>query len=77
MKFKLEFLYQDDHLLVVNKPAGILSIPDRFVPEKPNLVDLLKKQYDRVWIVHRLDKETSGAICFALDAETHQALSIQ
>lgn len=74
---KLDVLYRDDHLVVVNKPAGVLSIPDRFVPEKPNLVDLLQKQTEKVWIVHRLDKETSGAICFALDADTHRDLSTQ
>lgn len=74
---KLEVLYQDDCLVVVNKPADILTIPDRFVPEKPNLLDLLQAEYGQVWVVHRLDKATSGAICFALDATTHKALSRQ
>ncbi len=74
---RLEILYQDQDLIVVNKPAGMLSIPDRFVPEKPNLVHQLSLQFDKVWVVHRIDKETSGAICFALNADAHRALSQQ
>lgn len=74
---KLEKLYQDQHLVVVNKPADILTIPDRFVPERPNLLDMLRAEYEQVWVVHRLDKATSGVICFALDAATHKALSLQ
>ncbi|HKK75671.1 MAG TPA: RluA family pseudouridine synthase [Saprospiraceae bacterium] len=74
---KLEILYQDKYLIVVNKPADVLSIPDRFVPEKPNLLDILRKEFGQVWVVHRLDKATSGVICFALDADTHKALSMQ
>lgn len=77
MKEKLDFLYRDEHVVVLNKPAGYLSIPDRFVPEKPNLVNQLEQIFEKIWVVHRLDKETSGAICFALDAETHRSLSMQ
>lgn len=77
MKGKLDFLYRDEHLVVLNKPSGYLSIPDRFVPEKPNLVHQLEQTFEKAWIVHRLDKETSGAICFALNAETHRSLSMQ
>ena len=61
----MDFLYRDEHLVVLNKPAGYLSIPDRFVPEKPNLVHQLEGIFEKIWVVHRLDKETSGAICFA------------
>lgn len=74
---KLEILYQDQYVVVVNKPADILSIPDRFVPDKPNLLNILQARFGQVWVVHRLDKATSGVICFALDAETHKALSLQ
>ncbi|HQW12067.1 MAG TPA: RluA family pseudouridine synthase [Saprospiraceae bacterium] len=72
---EVEIIYADDYLLVVNKPAGLLSIPDRFHPEKPNLSHLLGKYSERLYTVHRLDKETSGIICFAKDAKTHAALS--
>jgi len=73
----LEILFENEDLVILNKPAGVLSIPDRFVPEKPNLVHQLEQKYEKAWIVHRLDKDTSGAICFALNAETHRDLSLQ
>jgi len=76
-KDTLDILYQDDDLLMANKPAGLLSIPDRYVPEKPNLQHLLNRRYEKVWVVHRLDKDTSGVICFALNEEAHRDLSLQ
>ncbi len=74
---KINIIYEDDHLLVVNKPPLLLSIPDRYSPDKPNLKYFLQKQYDKVLTVHRLDKETSGVICFAKDERTHRELSLQ
>lgn len=62
---------------MVNKPADFLSIPDRFVAKKPNLVTFLKKKRDAIFTVHRLDKETSGVIVFAKTAEAHRHLSLQ
>lgn len=72
-----EVLYQDPDLIILNKPPGILSIPDRFVPDKPNLLHQLQEMLGEVWVVHRLDRETSGAICFARNAEAHRHLSLQ
>lgn len=77
MKKKLEVIFEDDHLIVVNKTAPLLSIPDRFNAEKTNLYHLLQKQYGEIFIVHRLDKETSGVICFAKTTQAHQHLSKQ
>lgn len=77
MRNRLEIIYEDDDLLVVNKPAGLLSIPDRYVPDKPNLQDMLKKQYGEIWVVHRLDRETSGLICFGKTEAAHKSLSRQ
>lgn len=76
-KQKPVILYQDEHLIVANKPPGLLSIPDRFAPEKPNLLALLTHQYGKVWTVHRIDRETSGLICFARNEEAHRHLSQQ
>ncbi len=76
-KTKTELLFQDDHLLVANKPPGLLSIPDRHHPELPNLQALLTKRFGRTWVVHRLDRETSGALCFGRNAEAHRDLSLQ
>jgi RluA family pseudouridine synthase len=74
--FDLPILFIDDHLLAVNKPAGLPTLPDGYDKNAPCLIDLLKQQYDRVWVVHRLDKETSGVIIFARTAEVHRALNI-
>lgn len=74
---KPEVVYEDDDLLLVNKPPHLLTIPDRYAPEKPNLFEQLNELYGKVWVVHRLDRETSGLICFAKNEETHRDLSIQ
>ena len=70
-------LFADDHLLVVNKAPGLLSIPDRFGHEKENLLGLLQRQYENVFTVHRLDRETSGILVFARNEAAHRALSMQ
>ncbi len=76
-KEKPEILFEDEYLILANKPPGLLSIPDRFAPEKPNLLALLNRQYGKVWTVHRIDRETSGLICFARNEEAHRHLSQQ
>lgn len=73
----LEILHADEDLVVVNKPAGMLSIPDRFILDKPNLVQALQAQYGEIWVVHRLDRETSGIICFARNEAAHRHLNAQ
>ncbi len=71
----LEILYEDIHMIAVNKAAGVLSIPDRFNPDISNLITQLKKLYPEVLPVHRLDKYTTGINLFAKDADSHAALS--
>jgi RluA family pseudouridine synthase len=70
-------VYEDDSLIVAEKPAFMLSIPDRFSPEKENLLDLLRETREEVYTVHRLDRETSGIILFAKTREAHRDLSLQ
>jgi len=69
-------IYQDEYLLAVNKPAGLPTLPDGYNRAAPCLIDLLKPQMGRVWVVHRLDRETSGVIVLARTAEIHRALNI-
>ncbi|MEI8278315.1 MAG: RluA family pseudouridine synthase [Bacteroidota bacterium] len=72
----MEVLYEDSDLIIVNKPAGLLVIPDRFDTNMPCLNKLLETQLkSKVWVVHRLDRDTSGVICFAKNEETHRHLS--
>ena len=73
MKFP-EILFENDALIVLNKPAGLLSVPDR-KQSSPSLKDLLIVRYGQIFTVHRLDRETSGVIVFAKNAETHRYLS--
>lgn len=72
---KPEIIYEDAALVIVNKPSGLLTIPDRHNPEKANLQDQLARKYEKIFTVHRLDRETSGIICFTRTAEAHAALS--
>jgi 23S rRNA pseudouridine1911/1915/1917 synthase len=77
MKHSLDIIYEDDSLVALNKPAGLLSIPDRHDPEKPSLYQMLLEKYGDILIVHRLDKGTSGLIVYARTPEAHRHLSLQ
>jgi RluA family pseudouridine synthase len=73
----MKILFQDQQLIVIDKPAGLSVLPDGWEKDSEYLVKILEEQYDKVFIVHRLDKITSGVMVFARDAETHRALNIQ
>jgi 23S rRNA pseudouridine1911/1915/1917 synthase len=62
--------------IAINKPSGLLSIPDREGKEV-SLKQVLKEKYGDIFTVHRLDKDTSGLIVFAKNAESHKQLSQQ
>ncbi len=81
--FDIEILYEDDDLLVINKPSDLVVHP---APSHtgPTLVDWLKKKgislstisgEERHGIVHRIDKDTTGALVIAKNNESHQKLS--
>lgn len=73
----LDVIYEDEYYIACNKAAGILSIPDRFNHDIPNVVSALKKKYEEVIPVHRLDKFTSGVNIYAKNAEAHRLLSME
>ena len=73
----LEFLHVDADILVVNKPAGLPVLPDGWQPNAPYLLRLLESDFGQPWVVHRLDKVTSGVIVFARNPEAHRALDLQ
>ncbi|WP_194090260.1 bifunctional tRNA pseudouridine(32) synthase/23S rRNA pseudouridine(746) synthase RluA [Vibrio hibernica] len=68
-----EIVYQDNHILVANKPAGLLSIPGRLPEHHDSLWSRLREDYPDIQVVHRLDMATSGLMLFALtkSAERH------
>ncbi|MGB0932521.1 MAG: RluA family pseudouridine synthase, partial [Chitinophagales bacterium] len=71
----IEIVFEDQDLLIVNKPPSIYTLPDRYNPQIPNLYGYLQRKYGEIFIVHRLDAETSGIICFAKNKEAHRKLS--
>ncbi len=75
MKSSIEIIYQDESILVVNKPAGLLSAPDRYDEEAPVVAKELEPDFGDLWPVHRLDKDTSGVLLFARDADAHRIIS--
>ncbi len=70
-------LHADEHILVVDKPAGVPVLPDGWDANAPYLRRLLENEFGRVWVVHRLDKGTSGVILFARTPEAHRRLNAQ
>lgn len=74
---KIEILYADDDMVIANKPAGMLVIPDRFDETLTSLKRQLETQLQiQLWVVHRLDRDTSGIICFAKNEAAHKFLSM-
>ena len=78
-KFPFEILFEDDHLIVVNKPSGLLTIATDKEKER-TLYHIVrdyvvsKNPHGRIFIVHRLDKDTSGIVLFAKDEKTKNQL---
>ncbi len=73
-------IHQDDHIVVLNKVSGLLVAQDRWDPDAPRLDALasetLCKEGERLFAVHRIDKDTSGLIVYAKTEEAHRALSM-
>ena len=85
INFDIDIIYEDDDILIVNKPTGLIVHPAPSVKE-PTLVDWLRYKgislstisgEERHGIVHRIDKETTGALVVAKNNEAHQSLSEQ
>jgi len=71
----LDIIFENDDFIAINKPSGLLSIPDRIGKER-SLKDYLKERYGNIYTVHRLDRGTSGIILFAKTEDSHKALSL-
>lgn len=76
MKVSELVIFENDDFIALNKPTGLLSIPDREGKEV-SLKNLLQEKYGIIFTVHRLDRDTSGLIVFAKNEATHRHLSIQ
>ncbi|WP_462146123.1 bifunctional tRNA pseudouridine(32) synthase/23S rRNA pseudouridine(746) synthase RluA [Pseudoalteromonas gelatinilytica] len=73
----LSIVYQDDDLLIVNKPSGLLTVPGKDPKHADCLIARVNRVFPTAKIVHRLDMATSGIICLAMHKEAHRNLSIQ
>ncbi len=68
-------VYQDEHLLIVNKPAGLLAVPGRGADKQDCLISRVQATLPQALVVHRLDQATSGLVMFALSPALQKKLS--
>lgn len=78
----LNVLYEDQHLIVLNKPAGLLAVPLERKGEETSIFDQVEEHFRshgkrKTFVVHRIDRDTSGVVLFAKDVRTHAALKQQ
>ncbi|ADD75855.1 tRNA pseudouridine32 synthase/23S rRNA pseudouridine746 synthase [Pantoea sp. PA1] len=73
----LHILYQDAHIMVVNKPSGLLSVPGRLDEHKDSVMTRIQRDYPEAESVHRLDMATSGVIVVALTKAAERELKRQ
>jgi 23S rRNA pseudouridine1911/1915/1917 synthase len=76
IKIEQHIIFENEDLVAINKPSGLLTIPDREGKET-SLKQILKAKYGDIFTVHRLDKDTSGIVVFAKKEEPHKYLSQQ
>ena len=67
-------LYEDDHLLAVNKLSGELTVRGKGKVQKLPLLDFLKQDYPGIKAIHRIDYETSGVVVFAKNSNVEQKI---
>jgi 23S rRNA pseudouridine1911/1915/1917 synthase len=78
----LDVVYEDDALIVVNKPAGLLSVPLERIPDAPSVYDQIEQRQRshgrrRPFPVHRIDQDTSGLVVFAKTATAQRGVKDQ
>jgi tRNA pseudouridine32 synthase/23S rRNA pseudouridine746 synthase len=72
----INLIYQDEFILVLNKPHGLLSVPGRGIDKSDSLATRVQQEFTNARIVHRLDRDTSGLLVLALGTEAHRILSM-
>ncbi len=73
---RLDILYQDEQLIILNKPSGLLSVPGRGDEKQDCMLSRLQMEHPQALVIHRLDMPTSGIIMFALNREMQRQMSI-
>jgi RluA family pseudouridine synthase len=77
VRFDSAILWEDTSLIAIDKASGLLVIPDRYNHAAPCLSDFLTDEFGQIFVVHRLDRETSGVVVFAKTAEAHAQLNAE
>ncbi|RFS23843.1 RluA family pseudouridine synthase [Chitinophaga silvatica] len=75
MRLAEHIILETPDFVVVNKPSGVLTLPDRHDNELTSLIAMMKKAYGEIYTVHRLDRDTSGIILFARTEAAHKYYS--
>ncbi len=75
----LSIIYEDEYLIVVDKPAGLLSVPGRYLDRQDNVLSRLRQLFptDEIFPIHRLDRDTSGILLLARDRSIYRQLARQ
>lgn len=73
---KLDIIFQDEYLLILNKPGGLLSVPGRGEDKEDCLIKRVQSEFSNALIVHRLDMSTSGLMVIARGKEVERELSL-
>lgn len=72
----LSIVYEDEDLLAVDKPAGLLSVPGKGADKQDSMIFRVQQEYPEALIVHRLDMETSGLLLMARNKTVHRKLGM-
>jgi RluA family pseudouridine synthase len=76
-KVGVPVIWSDEYIIVIDKPAGLLAISDGYDPAAPHVKSILSPYYEPLWIVHRLDRFTSGVMVLARSTSAHRQLNTQ
>lgn len=74
---EIQIIYEDPDLIAINKPAGLRTLPDGYHTDLPCVMHLMNQAFGKVWMLHRLDKETSGVLLVAKNSNIHRLLDRQ
>ncbi|MDR0956707.1 MAG: RluA family pseudouridine synthase [Endomicrobium sp.] len=78
MNKEIKILYQDTNIVVINKPAGLLVIPDQHTNVKETVVGILERQLNqKLWVVQKTDKDVTGVLVIAKSLQVYRDIRIQ
>ncbi len=77
LKLKDLIIYEDESVLAINKPPNISSLHERFDAEQPSIVQMAKDENENYSLCHRIDRETSGILLIAKNAESYRHIAMQ